>query len=57
MSKYESEEVERKKVLLPSLSRSSRGTFAKLSQKVTYNPGFPASATYDGRHSIEAGLR
>ena len=53
---------ERKKVLLPSspnpdlcevkaeLSRNFRN-------KIRYNAGFPASATYDGSHSIEAGLR
>ena len=26
-------------------------------KKFRYNPGFPASATYDGSHNVEAGLR
>ena len=56
--KYESEVVERKNVLsVPS------PTFAKFTRnlrerkKLRYNPGFPASATYDGSHSLEAGSR
>ena len=61
-SKYESEVLERKKVLCPaSPNPDLREVHAELSRifrkKLPYNPGFPASATHDGGHSIEAGLR
>ena len=60
-SKYESEVVERKKVLLPSSPNPNfREVHAELSRnfrkKLRYNPGFPAFATYVGSHSFEAGL-
>ena len=49
-------------MLLPlSPSPNFREVHAELSRnfrkKLRYNPGFPASATYEGSHSIEAGLR
>ena len=61
-SKHESEVVERKKVLLPSSPNPNfREVHTELSRnccvKLRYNPGFPAFATYDGRHSIETELR
>ena len=60
-SKYESEVVERKKVLFPSSpNRDVREVHAELSRnfckKLRYNPRFPASAMYDGNHGMEAGL-
>ena len=55
-SKYESEVVERKRVLLPSSPKPDfREVHAELSRnfrkKLRYNPGFPASAAYDGSHT------
>ena len=51
-SKYEIEVVERKKVLFPSSPNPDfREVHAELSRNfrktLRYNPGFPASATYD----------
>ena len=63
VSKCESEvAVERKKVPFPSSTNPSFGkVHAELSRnfrkKLRYNPGFPASAMYNGSHSREAGLR